>query len=332
MRPAALLGSGLCWPRRAVHAAEIEAACGLAAGSVVARTGVETRHFANAAAGETAATLGAGAARRALDAAGLRFGDVDLLIGAAGTVQQPIPCTAALIQRALGEGESGVPAFDVNCTCLSFVAALDLAASLIAAGSHRRVLVVSSEVGSPGLDWRDPETSALFGDGAVAFVVGPADTPGQGIVHARLATYGAGADLCRIEGGGSALHASAYHKENRERFLFQMDGPAIHREASRRLPPFVKNFLDEAETSLDAIDIVVPHQAGRLPLEILRRKLGIARERLIVTLPAHGNLIAASIPTALHIAIESGRVRRGQRALLLGTSAGFSMGALLFQY
>ncbi len=332
MRPVALLGSGLCWPRRAVRAAEIEAACGLPAGTVVARTGVETRHFANAAAGETAATLGADAARQALDAAGLRFDDVDLLLGAAGIAQQPIPCTAALIQRALGEGESGVPAFDVNSTCLSFVAALDVAASLVAAGTHRRVLIVSSEVGSPGLDWREAETSALFGDGAAAFVVGPATDPDQGIIHARLATYGTGADHCRIEGGGSALHASAYHKENRARFLFHMDGPAIHREASHRLPPFVERFLREADTTLDDIDVVVPHQAGRLPVEILRRKLGIARERLVVTLSGHGNLIAASIPTALHLAIRAGRVRRGQRVLLLGTSAGFSMGALLLQF
>jgi 3-oxoacyl-[acyl-carrier-protein] synthase-3 len=332
MRPVALLGSGLHFPRRKVHAAEIESTCGLNPGSVAARTGVETRHFASAAAGETASSLGAEAAREALGAAGLRFADVDLLLGAAGTSQQPIPCTAALIQRALGEGESGKPAFDVNCTCLSFVAALDVAASLIAAGTYRRILIVSSEVGSPGLDWRQAETSALFGDGAAAFVVGPANDPGQGIVHAKLATYGTGADHCRIEGGGTALHATACHKENRPRFLFQMDGPAIHREASRRLPPFVKSFLREADTDLGSIDIVVPHQAGLLPIEIIRRKLGIAQERLIVTLADHGNLIAASIPAALHLAIQAGQVRRGQRVLLLGTSAGFSMGALLLQY
>ena len=332
MRPAALLGSGLRLPRRGVQAAEIEAARGLRPGSVVARTGVETRHFANAAEGETAATLGADAARQALAAAGMSFRDMDLLIGAAGTVQQPIPCTAALIQRALGEGESGVPAFDVNCTCLGFVAALDLAASLIAAGTYRRVLIVCAEVPSPGLNWQDAEASALFGDGAAAFVVGPASDPGQGVLSARLVTYGAGADHCRIEGGGSALHASAYHKENRERFHFQMDGPAIHREASRRLPPFVDGFLRDAGTELDDIDVVVPHQAGRLPIEILRRKLGIAPERLVVTLQGHGNLIAASIPAAFHLAIRAGRVRRGQRVLLLGTSAGFSMGALLLQY
>lgn len=332
MRAAALLGSGMCLPRRGVSAATIETAHGLPAGSVTARTGVETRHFANVAAGETAAVLGADAARQALDAAGLGFQDMDLLLGAAGTSQQPIPCTAALIQRALGEGESGVPAFDVNCTCLSFVAALDLAASLIVAGTHRRVLVVSAEVCSPGLNWREPETSALFGDGAAAFVVGPANDPGQGVVHARLATYAAGAEHCRIEGGGSTLHASAYHKENRARFHFQMDGPAIHREASRRLPPFVDGFLREAGTTLEEIDVVVPHQAGRLPIEILRRKLRIDPERLIVTLAGHGNLIAASIPAALHLAIRAGRVRRGQRVLLLGTSAGFSMGALLLQY
>lgn len=321
-------------PARVVTAAELDERLGLPTGTVAAESGVLERRFVE---DELASTMGARAAREALDRAGLTLEDCDLILGACGTPEQAIPCNAALIQRALGGERSGIPAFDVNATCLSFLAALDVASCLIAAGRHRRVLIVSSDIASVGLDWRARESAMILGDGAAAAVVeeSPADDPGA--IHASgMKTWSEGADLTRIRGGGSRHHPRHFEgsvSEYAEAYCtFEMDGRAVFKRSAAVLPPFVADVLADAGLTLDEMALVVPHQASPGALELVRRRLGLPPERWMTIAEEVGNTVAASLPLALEAAVRTGRVRRGEHMLLLGTSAGLSVGAMVLTF
>jgi 3-oxoacyl-[acyl-carrier-protein] synthase-3 len=192
IRDVKILGTGSCLPSMVVTADEIDRKLGMKAGWSLGKTEVRSRHFAGE--GETASLMGAKAAYAALEAAGLTFEDIDCLVATSGTKEQPLPSNGALIQKAMNQEQSGVPAFDIDTTCLSFVAGLDLMSYLVDAGRYRRVLLVASEVASAGLDWGDKESAALFGDGAAAVVIGrtPTVEPSR-IVHAAFRTYSKGA-------------------------------------------------------------------------------------------------------------------------------------------
>lgn len=276
--------------------------------------------------------MAAQAAREALADAGLQANDVDLIVSACSVMEQAIPCLGAQVQRALGLGASGIPAFDVNATCLSFVAALDVVASLLATGRYRRVLVVSSEQPSAGMNPDEPSTAALFGDGAAAAVLQRTpDGETSALLAGHFATYGEGSELCQIRGGGTRVHAQAGQPDWRRASWFEMDGRATYRLAARHFPAFLDTLLQRAGTSIDELACVVPHQASGKALEHLRRALGVPEEKLVHTLAERGNQVAASLPTALHHALRHGRARRGDRIALLGTGAGLSLGGLVLR-
>lgn len=324
-----IAGSGATRPRASVSSAEIDARCERPAGWTAAHFAIQQRGVAQA--DETTSQLAAAAAQAALDAAGWAAEDIDLLISACGVMEQPIPGTAALIQRRLGLGGSGIPAFDVNATCLSFLVALDLIAMGMRVGRWRRVLLVSADIASAALDFSDPEASVIFGDGAAAVALEAADGP-SGLLAYRFETYGEEADLCRLEAGGTRLRP----RDDLQGFLdlarFQMDGPGVFRAAARRFPKFLDALLTEANIEIADIDLVVPHQASAAALEHLRRVLRVSPDRMVNIFADHGNQIAASMPSALHAAIAEGRVTRGDRLLLVGTAAGLSLGAAILQY
>lgn len=326
MRRVRIQAMGTYLPRRVVTSAELEGRLGLEPGWILRHQGVETRHFADA--GETNSYMGARAIERALDAAGMGRADVDLIINASGTAEQALPDTGPLIQRALGWGESGVPAFTVHATCLSFLVGLDVAASLIATGRYRNIVVVSSEITSVGLDWRFPETSTLFGDGAAAAVVSATpEGEASAVLEVRMQTFGDGADLTRIVGGGTKVYPN--HPETQpEDNMFFMDGPAVLRAAAGRAGAFLESLRPGLSRGLGDIDVVVPHQASRLGLDGLAL-LGMPPERQVRTLERFGNCVAASIPLTLHAAWEAGRLTRGTRVLLVGTGAGLSFGGAI---
>ena len=332
LRSLRLAPSAIYLPARIVTAAELDRRLGLPSGWVEEKTGVSRRHFIEPGR-DTNATMGAAAARGALDAAGLEFADVDLLINASASTQQPIPCTAALIQRELGEAAaaSGVPCLDLNATCLSFVLGLELAAAWLSARGSGRVLLVSSEIASQGVDWKQPGAACLFGDGAAAFLLEYAPGAESGVLASRFETFSEGADYCRVSAGAQAHPPWTYTPGRHEEFLFHMDGPAVHRLAMKRLPGLVERCLADAGVALADIERVVPHQAGLGPMRLVERRLNLAPGRMVMTVAEHGNLIAASIPVALHLARERGLARPGDRVLLLGTAAGYSQGALLWQ-
>lgn len=330
IRNVKILGTGKYLPRRQVTSEEIDRKLGVPAGWTLKKSDVRVRHFAVE---ETSSQMGALAAEAALRDAGLTFADIDCLVCTSGTMEQPIPSTAALIQEAMKQGESGVPAFDVNCTCLSFLTGLDLLSYLVHAGRYRRVLLVSTEIASAGLNWEQKESAALFGDGAAAVVIGSTgDGDSAKIIGSAIETYSKGAHLSEIRGGGTRMHASGHTEGTAADYLFHMDGSAIYRMASQLLPGFVSRLLNPLGMRMADLRLVVPHQGSAMAMRLLRRKLGIADEQLMYITPDHGNTIAASIPMGLHEAIRQGRIVRGDRVMLLGTSAGLSIGGMVLEY
>jgi 3-oxoacyl-[acyl-carrier-protein] synthase-3 len=327
-RSVKILSTGKYLPKTKVTAAELELRLGLTPGWIEKKSGVLIRYFVE---DETASLMGAYAANKALSAAGLSFNDIDCLICTSSSPEQGIPCTAALIQKQLDGQNSGIPAFDINSTCLSFIVGLDMLSYPVAAGRFPRVLLVATEI-SVGLNWQDKETCTLFGDGAAAVIItqSAADQSSR-ILASLLETYSKGAHLTECKAGGNKYRLEAYGDRLGE-LWFKMDGKGIYRLAAEILPDFVERLLQSSGLKMTDIDMVIPHQASLMAMELLRKQLNIPQQKLMVIAHNHGNTIAASVPMALHEAIVQGRVQRGDRLMLLGTSAGFSVGGIVLEY
>ena len=323
-----IISTGMYLPKRKVTGLEVDQILGLTPGQSEQMTGIAERRYVT---DETSSQMGAYALMDALERSGIQFTDLDAIISASGTQEQELPCTAALIQKALQRKDHPLPCFDINATCLSFVTAYDLASSLLATSRFKKIAIVSTEVASCGLNPKQHEAYALFGDGAAAVIVGqPEAHETSAVLHAAMNTYSEGSDHCKLEGGGSKFHPSK--KPDPDRFLFAMDGRKVFKLVLETIPAFFANVLKDSKMSLDEIDLIIPHQASGSGMELVRRKLGIDKEKYMDILANHGNMIAASIPLALHYAIEQGRVKRGQKVMMLGTSAGMSIGSVIFEY
>lgn len=329
-RHAKILGSGKYLPNRIVTSAEIDKRIDVEEGWTEKKSGIKTRHFVE---GETASYMGMRAARDAIQNAGINLGDIDCIIGANGITEQPIPCNAALLQKALGLSGSGVPCFDINSTCLSFLAALDMASYLIEAGAYRHILVVSSEISSVGLNWEQHDSCILFGDGAAAFVIGRSQSNEDSkVLASRFETYSEGAHLSEIRGGGNKYHPREYREDTKNEFLFDMNGKAIFKMTSQLIEGFFERLFEPCGMSIQEMNMFIPHQASQMAMGLIRKRLGIEEEKFMNIIENHGNVIAASIPLAFHEAIKQDKVSRGDKVLLFGTSAGLSIGAVILEY
>jgi 3-oxoacyl-[acyl-carrier-protein] synthase III len=327
-----ILGTGKYLPGREVLSEEIDAKLGLEKGWAAGHTGVEKRHYVK---DETAAFMGARAVEEALKNAGLTIADIDCIIGASGTMDQHIPCNAALIKSELKCSDPRIFAFDVNATCLSFITALDMISYSIAAGRFRNVLFVSSEIASVGLDWKSRESCALFGDGAVAVIAGRTkDGETSGIICSAMETYIAGAHMAEVTGSGSRLHPSkrATREQILEDSMFKMDGRGIFKAVSKVLSGFVVRLFEGQAVAMSDCVLHIPHQASGPGVKLMMKKLGIAPEKYMYILPDHGNMIAASMPCALHEAITGGRMKRGDIVMLWGVGAGMTLGGVVLEY
>lgn len=325
-----LAGLGAYAPREHRSSQALDAVFGQPAGWTEAQFGIASRGVA--APDETTSMMGAEAARRALAMAGWADGDFDVLIGACAVMEQPIPGTSVLIQQALGLGKSGIRAFDVNQTCLSFVTALDVAAMGFETGRFRRALIVSSDIASCGLDWDTPASAAIFGDGAAAVCVEAGHDPGgPGLLASGFETYGAGKDLATVRSGGTRVRVDDGFEAFSKGARFQMDAFGIFKAASRTLPALIDRVLGEAGLTRESVDVIVGHQASRPAIEHARRLMGGDPDRLIDIFATRGNQIAASLPTVLVEAQATGRLGPGKTVLLLGTAAGISLAAMVLR-
>ena len=319
-----IVGTGSTLPPRRLSNADLVrqlAADGIETSDdwIVERTGIRARHFVDA--GVNASDLGAQAARHAIEAAGCRAEDIDLIIVATSTPDMVFPSTAAIVQRKLGI--QGCPVFDVQAVCSGFVYAMTVADAMIRTGSARQALVIGAEVFSRILDFKDRGTCVLFGDGAGAVVLRASDTPG--IVATDLHADGRHVDILCVPGtvsGGQVLGEP----------LLRMDGQAVFKLAVGVLESSARAVLEKAGRGTDQVDWLIPHQANIRIMQATARKLKLPLERLVVTVDQHGNTSAASIPLALDVAVRSGRVKRGDTVMLEGVGGGFTWGAVLLDF
>jgi 3-oxoacyl-[acyl-carrier-protein] synthase III len=286
---------------------------------IVTRTGISSRHLAEP--GATASELGLAAARRALEMAGIDGSEIDLIIVATSTPDFIFPSTACLIQGHLGN--KGATAFDVQAVCSGFVYALGIADKFIRSGSHKKALVIGTEVFSRILDWNDRGTCVLFGDGAGAVVLKASDTPG--ILATALHADGSQSGILNVPGqvcGGQVTG---------DPFL-RMDGQAVFKFAVRVLADVAEEVCATAGIRSSEVDWLIPHQANIRIIDATGRKFGVDRNKVIVTVDRLGNTSAASVPLALDEAVRDGRIQRGQKVLLEGVGGGFTWGAALLVF
>lgn len=312
-------GSGSALPAKVVTNAELAQRVDTTDEWIVERTGIRQRYIAGE--GETTSSLATEAARAALEDAGIDAKSIDLIVLATATPDNTFPATATKVQNALGC--NGGIAFDVAAVCSGFLYALTTADSLIRTGTAKRALVIGAETFSRILDWEDRTTCVLFGDGAGAVVLEASETDdskGAGLLGSRLHADGAQHDLLYVDGGPSTTQTVGH---------LRMRGREVFRHAVVNLAEVLGEVLEDSGVSVDEIDWVVPHQANKRILDATAKKLGIASEKVIVTVDQHANTSAASVPLAFDVARRDGRIKSGDLVMFEAMGGGFTWGACL---
>lgn len=316
-------GVGTALPRRIMKNAEFETLVDTSDEWIVQRTGITQRHIA--ADDETTASLGEAAARAALANAGLTPDDVDLIILATSTPNNTFPATSVEIQERLGMSHGF--AFDMQAVCSGFVYAVTAADAHIRAGMARRVLVIGSETFSRLLDWTDRTTCVLFGDGAGAMVLEAVESAGaltdRGIIASSLRSDGSHREKLYVDGGPSTTQTVGH---------LRMDGREVFKHAVGMITDVVEDALSRGGVSADDLDWFVPHQANKRIIDASAKKLGIAEDKVVITVHLHGNTSAASVPLALGAAVADGRIKQGDLVLLEAMGGGFTWGAVLLRW
>jgi len=287
------------------------------------RTGICQRHIA--ADGEFTSHLAIKASQRALDHAGIKASDLDLIVLATATPDQTFPATATRVQAALGMTRGA--AFDVQAVCAGFVYGVSVADSLIKNGLATTALVIGAETFSRILDWEDRGTCVLFGDGAGAIVLrgeqGAGTPADRGILANALHSDGRHHDILYVDGGPSSTRTTGF---------LRMEGKEVFKHAVVNMAAVVGEVLAKAGLEAKDIDWLVPHQANKRIIDGTGRKLGLPPERVVVTVDKHANTSAASIPLALDVAVKDGRIKKGDLLLLEGIGGGLSWGASLVRW
>ena len=290
-------------------------------------TGIKERYMS---VNETSSQLGLLAANQAINNSDLNWKDIDCLIVASATMDKALPYNAAMLHAELKLDEQTTTTFDIGASCMSFMVALDMASYLIECNRFKNIMIVSSDIPSYTLDFKNIRENGIFGDGAAAFIITktPEDETSTLIVSKSL-TLSKGVDFCQINAGGSR-----YHNRNNESYkdTFSMKGKNVFALVMREFPDFVNNLLSEASLKKEDIDFFVPHQASMSALTHMFKELEIEEEKWINIFPYYGNQVGASLPTALHHAINQEKIKRNDLVYLLGSGAGITLGGLIFKY
>ena len=314
-----ITGLGAYVPERVIANDELAQMVDTSDEWIVERTGIRERRIA--ADSEALSDLSLPAARQALDQAGVDPKDIDLLIVATVTPDMMFPSTAAILADRMGATDAA--AYDLSAGCTGFMYALAQAYGMVAGGLSRRALVVGGDVLSRILDWSDRSTVVLFGDGAGAVVVEPAQE--AGFLAFELGADGAGGEHLWLPGSGSRLF------DGPERFV-KMNGREVFKFATRVLVQSGEAVLERTGAHIEDVDVYVPHQANVRIIEHATKKLGIPSDRVVVNVDRYGNTSSGSIPLALADAQEDGRLQAGSLVLMTGMGAGLTWGSALMRW
>ncbi|MBE0412848.1 beta-ketoacyl-ACP synthase III [Yoonia sp.] len=321
-RRAVVKGIGHYLPRRIVPNAEFEKTLDTSHDWIVARSGIERRHFAGE--GETTSDLATHAAKAALDNAGITGDQIDAIILATSTADMTFPSAATMVQNNIGN-TTGF-AFDIQAVCAGFTFALANANALIASGQADRVMVIGAETFSRIMDWTDRSTCVLFGDGAGALILqaqeGDGTSQDRGILATDLNSDGRYRDLLYVDGGVATQNTG----------VLRMQGKEVFRHAVEKLAQTAENALRKAGLGPDDITWVVPHQANIRIIQATAKKLGVDMDRIVVTVQDHGNTSAASIPLALSVAVQRGQIKPGDLVLTEAIGGGLAWGAVVIRW
>ncbi|MFO1467159.1 MAG: beta-ketoacyl-ACP synthase III [Steroidobacteraceae bacterium] len=316
-----IAGTGSYLPEKVLTNADLEKMVETSDEWIRSRSGIESRHIAVA--GETTTDLAEPAARRAMEAAGVGPADIDLICVGTTTPDLVFPNVGTLLQQRLGIHNCA--AFSLEAACSGFIYALGVADKFIRLGDARCALVVGAETLTRMVDWSDRATCVLFGDGAGAVVLKPADQPG--IISTHLHADGHYKDLLYYPDGISA----GFDLVRRNQAFIRMKGNEVYKLAVSNLGKIALETLQANGLTKDQIDWLVPHQANLRIIEATAKRLGLSMDKVIVTIQQHGNTSAASVPLALDTAIRDGRIKPGQLLLLEAFGGGFTWGSALLR-
>ena len=318
-----VLGCGSYLPSRILSNDELARTVDTTDEWIVQRTGIRERHVA--APGEVTSDLAINAAKAALANAHVEASSIDLIVLGTSTPDQTFPATAVSVQAGLGITRGA--AFDLQAVCSGFIYALSIADSLLRSGAHKRALVIGAETFSRILDWNDRTTCVLFGDGAGAVVLEAQEQPGtsadRGILTTHLRSDGRHKAKLYVDGGVSSTQTVGH---------LRMEGREVFKHAVAMITDVIEDAFEATGTTASDIDWFVPHQANKRIIDGSAHKLGIAPEKVVITVDRHGNTSAASIPLALADAVADRRIKRGNLILLEAMGGGFTWGSAMLRW
>jgi 3-oxoacyl-[acyl-carrier-protein] synthase-3 len=294
---------------------------------IVDRTGIRERHIVEK--GMATSDLAVEAAKAALAHRGLEPSDLDALIVATVTPDMLFPSTACLVQHKLGA--KAVWGFDLSAACSAFVYALQTGAQFIATGTHQKILVIGADVMSSIIDYTDRATCVIFGDGAGAVILEPADDEALGIIDFIHEVDGSGGCALYMPGGGS-LHPSTHETVDKKMHYVHQDGQTVFKFAIRKQIELCEKILERNGLKARDVDAFIPHQANRRIITATAERLGLRPESVIINIDRYGNTTAGTIPLAMGTALEEGRLKKGDLVLLASVGAGFTVGVTLLRW
>jgi len=309
-----ITGSGYYLPPHIETAEDLSSKVGKDSDWIISKTGVSERRVSDI----DVDKMGALAGEKAIGSKP----PPDLIINASGVPKQTIPDTSIFIQKELGY--EGIPSFSIHSTCLSFISALNVAGSLIQSKSYKRILIVSSDRGTRGRNFSEPESASLLGDAAAAIYLEEGEIENQGIIDSEMESWPDGAHLTEVRGGGTNLHPQDSTTKDADN-LFSMSGPEVFRYALPKVHSMIQRILKNNNISQSDIDLLIPHQASGRGVKAYSRFGGFNQDRVMNIVEKTGNCVAASLPLALSIAYERDLVKKDSLIFLVGTGAGLSI-------
>jgi 3-oxoacyl-[acyl-carrier-protein] synthase-3 len=321
-----IIATGRAVPEKILTNADLEKLVDTSDSWIVERTGIHKRHIAEP--GTPVSDLAAAAAREALAEADVAAEEIDLIIVGTVSGDMKLPATACFVQDKIGARNA--VAFDINAACSGFLYSLQTASAMMQSIGYQRVLVIGAEILTSIVNWQDRDTCVLFGDGAGAVLLGPAEK-GRGLLHSRLGSDGGYSGLLYNPGGGS-LHPTNITTTPPEFATIHMEGREVFRHAVTAMTKVLQRVLEEAEITADEIDLLIPHQANLRIIEAVGKRFGIAKEKVYVNVDRFGNTSAASIPIAIDEGLKTGRIRAGDLVAMVTFGAGLTWAAAIHRF